>query len=388
MNRSLAVVLAVTIFAVGCGRAGQGPESPSPVSLIASGGSAAAGLIVPWSTFTADAGRRAGIFSGTRAQLGSGPQAVVVPGAPFMLPPTVSGTTVTLNWLPPNSGDLPTSYTIEAGSSPGGSNLANFDTGNTVTTLAVLAVPAGTYYVRVRGRNPVGLGDPSNEIVAVVAGAPCTPPGAPSALAAIVNGSTVTLTWNGAAGARTYAIEAGSSPGATNLADFDVPGTPTSFTAINVAPGTYFVRVRSDNACGTSAASNEVVVIVAVPFPVLTGRWLGAFPDGIFLPDAVCEREFDLQLDLTQSGSALTGTGTLRVRVSTGGSSCAHVGDVGSNALTGTVGTDGSIAIRFSPVPGVTADLTGTVLGNHMRGAITFRIRSETNVGTWTLNRQ
>ena len=46
MNRSLKVVLAVTIFAVGCGRAGQGPESPSPVSLIASGGSAAAGLIV------------------------------------------------------------------------------------------------------------------------------------------------------------------------------------------------------------------------------------------------------------------------------------------------------------------------------------------------------
>ena len=395
MNRSLRVALAVTLFAVGCGRAGQGPESPSPISPIASGGSAG-GLIVPWSTFIAGGAGQAGIFSGTvgasrfgpRAQLGSGPQAVVAPGAPVVLPPAVIGTAVTLTWTTPSGGDAATSYTIEAGSSPGGSNLATFDTGNTATTVTVVAVPAGTYYVRVRGRNAVGLGAASNEVVVVVTGPACIAPPSPSGLAAVVNGSTVRLSWNEVSGVPAYVIEAGSSPGSSNLANVDTAGPGTFFTAVNVGAGSYYVRVRSLNGCGeSSGASNEVLVVVTFTAPVLTGQWLGLTPDGIFAPTAVCERELDLLLDLTQSGSVLTGTGTFRVRVSSGGAGCAQVGTITANPLTGTVGADGSVAIRI-PAPGGFVDLSGTSTASRMSGASTFTVIGLAYGGTWSVNRQ
>jgi hypothetical protein len=394
MNRSLSVGLAVTLFAVGCGRAGQGPESPSAISPIAPGGSSSAGLVVPWSTFSAGGAGHAGIFSGTvgaspfgtRAQLGPGPQAIVAPGTPGTLTSSASGSTVTLIWSAPTGGDPPTSYVVEAGSSPGGTNLANFDTGTTGTTLIVTAVPVGTYYVRVRGRNSVGLGAASNEVVVVVTGVPCAPPGAPSGLVVVVDGSTVTLTWSGIAGVPAYVIEAGSSPGLSNLANFETPSPSTSFTAFGVGNGSFYVRVKSRSSCGTSGASNEVLVTVAVIAPRLTGQWLGLAPDGIFVPTAVCEREFDVLLDLTQTGSALTGTGTLRVRTSTGGLNCAKVGDIISNSLTGTVATDGSFAIRLT-VPDGFADLSGSSTATRMGGAITFRVR-DTYSGTWSANRR
>jgi hypothetical protein len=270
MNRSLRVVLAVTLFAVGCGRAGQGPESPSPVSPIASGGSAA-GLIVPWSTFIAGGAGETGIFSGTvntsrvgtRGQLGPGPQAVVAPGVPGTLTFSVIGSTVNLFWSGPGGGDAPTSYVVEAGSSPGGTNLASFDTGTTGQTLIVMAVPAATYFVRLRARNAAGLSGPSNEVVIVVTGVPCSSPDVPSGLGAAVNGSTVTLTWIGVTGAPAYVIEAGSSPGLSNLANFETPSPATSYTAFSVGAGSYYVRVKSRNSCGTSGASNEVLLTVA-----------------------------------------------------------------------------------------------------------------------------
>jgi hypothetical protein len=36
----------------------------------------------------------------------------------------------------------------------------------------------------------------------------------------------------------------------------------TSYYAPGVGAGTYFVRVRGKNACGVSAASNEIAVVV------------------------------------------------------------------------------------------------------------------------------
>jgi hypothetical protein len=86
-----------------------------------------------------------------------------------------SGGTVTLGWLPPLTG-APTSYVIQAGSSPNGSNLANFDTNSTALTLVASNVPAGSYFVRVYGRSsgcdaPAFLSASSNEILLTVGAA-------------------------------------------------------------------------------------------------------------------------------------------------------------------------------------------------------------------------
>jgi hypothetical protein len=86
-----------------------------------------------------------------------------------------SGTNVTLGWQPPSTG-VPTSYVIQAGSSPGGANLANVDTNSTALTLVAAGVGAGSYFVRVYARSsscapPAFLGPSSNEILLQVGAA-------------------------------------------------------------------------------------------------------------------------------------------------------------------------------------------------------------------------
>jgi len=193
-----------------------------------------------------------------------GPSPEGVPGPPSRLAISVSGSTASFVWNPPTSGGPPTAYLIEAGSSPGLSNLASFSTQTPGTSLSVGNVPAGTYFVRVRGQNAAGTGAPSNEAMLVVSGTgPCSsPPSAPSGLTFGVTGSTVSLNWNASAGSPTsYRIAAGSSSGSTDIAVFDTGTTATSLSA-TVGGGTYFVRVLGQNACGTSAPSNEVVIAI------------------------------------------------------------------------------------------------------------------------------
>lgn len=114
--------------------------------------------------------------------------------------------------------------------------------------------------------NAVGTGGPSNEAVLVVG---CSaPPSSPTALAITTNhGGVVALAWTAPAGLpgnapRTYFLEAGTAPGAANLLTRDLGGTATTFSAGGVGSGTYYVRVRARNLCGTSSPSNEVSLMV------------------------------------------------------------------------------------------------------------------------------
>jgi predicted phage tail protein len=144
---------------------------------------------------------------------------------------------------------------IEAGSVPGSSNIGSVSIG--AATSYTTDVLPGTYYVRVRAANWVGLSGPSNEIVVHGRGAPEQPT---NLVEAGANGP-VHLRWvapsSGPAPAG-YVIEAGSAPGLADLASIQVGGV-TSFSA-SAPPGLYYVRVRAINARGRSPASNEIVV--------------------------------------------------------------------------------------------------------------------------------
>jgi hypothetical protein len=193
---------------------------------------------------------------------GSAPTTPELPGAPTGLTATSTGLAVALAWRAPVSGGTATSYSIEAGSSTSGSNLANFSTGSAATSFSTAPVPAGVYFVRVRAQNGAGAGPPSNEVVLTVGGGCVTAPAAVTSLIAATVGTTVTLNWLPAAGAATYVVEAGSSAGLTNMTVNDLDSAAVSYVAAGVARGTYYVRVRGKNSCGMGAPSNEVIVVV------------------------------------------------------------------------------------------------------------------------------
>ncbi|MBG9390610.1 hypothetical protein [Caenimonas aquaedulcis] len=202
-------------------------------------------------------------LQGSPLRAGSEPGCTGTNDIPGRLSASVVGTTVTLQWLAP-FGCTPTTYSVLVGSSPNLSNLANISTGNSSTTFTASGVAAGIYYVRVAAQSGAVRSTPSNEI-AVAVGLTCELPGAPLALAATATASTASLEWDRPVGLPTsYLIEAGSAPGLSNLVTLTSIGQATGLSTAAPA-GTYYVRVRARNACGTGEPSNEVVVVVTAP---------------------------------------------------------------------------------------------------------------------------
>jgi predicted phage tail protein len=363
MMRFPAIV--VLAYTAACGGGKSMPAAPSPLMAVAQA-PAGFGVIAADASRCALAGD-AVCFSTSRLHP-STVAAASAPTAPSGLTATASGSTVTLTWLAPTGTDPATSYTIEAGSAPGLVNLATFPTGNSATSYTTSGVGAGTYYVRVRATNSSGASAASNEATLVVGGTSgCTTPGAPASLAASVSGTTVVLSWTGSSGSPTsYIVEAGSSPGLSNLANGDLGGTSTTLTASGVGAGTYYIRIRGKNACGTGAASNEVVAVVGtttVP-TTISGTWTGQWTSFDPSSSPACGRDLNnVVMTLTQSGSSITGTMTWTIAQSF---FSADVGKSFSQPLTGSASGN---AVTF--VLGGRYTGTATITSSAMSGTFT-----------------
>jgi len=196
-----------------------------------------------------------------------------VAGLRFIYPPTalepprnlmfaVTGSTVHLTWTAPPGSSLST-FVIEAGSTPGTSNLASVSTNSTATSLTIPSVQPGTYFVRVRARSENGTSGPSNEVMVVV-NPRYAPPERPGALTFSVTGAVVTLTWLAPlAGTAplSYVVTVGAASGGNDVVFFDTGHTGTTLTA-SAPAGSYFVPVQGRSSCGLGPASNEVRVTV------------------------------------------------------------------------------------------------------------------------------
>jgi hypothetical protein len=196
----------------------------------------------------------AGFFAATLTD--SGPSALP---APTNFAAQTSGLQVTFTW---GASAGASSYQLEVGSGPGLSNLFVGDLGGGTSFTAT--GPAGTYFGRLRARAGATLSPPSNEITFTLGGGPCVAPSPPTNLTFSKSGTNLTISWAAGAGATSYRILAGTSPGTSNAFDGNLGGaTSQTFNVAGVPAGVYFVRVLSVNACGSSGTSNEI----AIPLP-------------------------------------------------------------------------------------------------------------------------
>lgn len=188
--------------------------------------------------------------------------ACVVPGAPGTLTGVANDQTVNLTWSAPASG-VTQGYRLLVGTTPGLSNLLVADYSASVTALVAPGIPYGTYFTRVAATNVCGAGPVSNEVTLVVQ--PCAaPPQAPTGLNFSLTGSFVAMAWTAPASGpapTSYTLVVGSQTGGTDILVLPL-STPATSTGAPAPPGTYYVRILSQNPCGVSAASNEIVVVV------------------------------------------------------------------------------------------------------------------------------
>jgi hypothetical protein len=178
--------------------------------------------------------------------------------APASLRARPAGPATEFTWDPP--AQVPAGgYVLEAGQGPG-MVAATIPLG-AVTRYATV-VPPGRYYVRVRTAGAAGgVEEVSNEIL-VNGGCTVAPP-PPARFRVVLFGAALdsaSFAWDAPdALVSTYTLVAGSAPGRADIASIPFSGASTGFTyASAIPPGTYYLRVRATNACGTSADSAEL----------------------------------------------------------------------------------------------------------------------------------
>jgi hypothetical protein len=205
--------------------------------------------------------RAAGAVPGTAAAAPTNEIALRVgctaaPSPPTRLAASLSGLAVTLTWQASPFASV-TRYVIEAGSAAGLANLARLAVSGLETTFTTDA-PPGTYFVRVRAGNACGLSPSTTDVSLTVGGESL--PAVPASVTVSGSGNTYTVHWSSVAGATSYVLEAGSSPGLTDVAQVGVAGTSLGPATVQFGRA-YYLRVRALSAAGVGPPSAEYVLI-------------------------------------------------------------------------------------------------------------------------------
>lgn len=154
-------------------------------------------------------------------------------------------------------------HVVEVGTAPGTANVVRLEQPGAV--LSATAVPSGSYYVRVAGRNAYGLGPQS--AVLPVAVPPCTSqnPDELDGLTVNVTGNLVTLTWTAPVtppGRPVTYYEIGLLHARPSLDAPEprilLPGGITSYSA-TVPSGHYLINLHAGNACGTWTTDAAII---------------------------------------------------------------------------------------------------------------------------------
>ena len=185
---------------------------------------------------------------------------ITVAGTPTAQNPTalvvwsINGNVVTLRWIAPTAGLIPTNYAVACGLNPG--EAAQVFVTSDTSTVFTFTAPSGVFYCRVHARAGDNQSAASNEVRIAVTAA--IPPSAPENLAGTANGSSLVLSWRKTydGGVPTAVVLDVTGPVVTSLP----LGNAENFSFAGVPPGTYTLSVRSVNAAGSSAPSNPVTL--------------------------------------------------------------------------------------------------------------------------------
>lgn len=239
---------------------------------------------------------------------------------------------VTLSWTPAALGPSTVSYTLDVRSPSALRVPLGQQTG-----LAADA-PDGVYTLAIEAAFATGIVVRSNSVVIPVGAFAL--PGPPVGLTATTNGPVVSFQWqpplsDGGAPVQAFVLEAGTSPGRSDLAVLPI-GAALSFVTPPLPDGNYFVRVRARTVAGVGPASADVRASVGPPppaAPMLTGssaggavslQWsvpvTGAPPTGyrVFVgsqPQASDIADIPMPIGTTSLGASGVPAGTYFVRV-------------------------------------------------------------------------
>lgn len=220
-------------------------------------------------------------FNGSASSLYSNQLTVTVtapapPAAPTGLSAAANISSIALTWTD-NSSDE-TGFEVRRGTAAGGPYTLIATTGVNQATYLDSPPAAGTYYYVVRAVNSSGSSADTNEANASVS-APST---APSALAAAVSGSNVTLTWTDTTSNESgFEVRRSATPGGPYSTVATTAANATTYVDAVAASGTYYYVVRAINGLGAGPDSNEANATVLVVAGLIIESRL---PDGSVTP--------------------------------------------------------------------------------------------------------